>query len=245
MVRSLLNGRFENTAFCLLAPDGKERLSRSGRAPEHSFSRRGPRSNSAEAEGVTVAAMEKVARKYEARGDASETVVQDFHSFRQALNVASGDQRLLLFVAAPQKDLASTARTLAPVMVDPRIIGRFHVDLIGDKGDEKWMDMVSDAEPSFGPSIYIIQSDKFGQTGTALKQLPANTNGDQIKSALLAANKTFASQEQRKVYSQHVSDGRRQGVYFEGGVEYGEDRDGDGKIDRRRGGGNGRRSGKR
>lgn len=234
MVRSLLNGSFANTAFCLLAPDGKERLSRSGRAPEHSFSRRGPRSSSADMEGITVAAMEQVARKFEPKGDPSTPIVQDFHSFRQALNVASGDQRLLLFVAAPESQLEGIRNTLSPVMADDEIVGRFHVDFV-NKGDEQWIDAVREAEPSFGPSIYIIQSDKFGQTGTALKQLPADTDGDQIKAALLAANKLFASQEQRKVYSQHVTDGRRQGVYFEGGVEYGEDRDGDGEIDKRRG----------
>jgi hypothetical protein len=33
MVRSFLDGRFENTAFCILAPDGKERLSGTGRSP--------------------------------------------------------------------------------------------------------------------------------------------------------------------------------------------------------------------
>ena len=243
MVRSLLNGSFQNTAFCLLAPDGKERLSRSGRSPMHTFSRRGPFANPKEQERITVAAMEKVAQKYQLQGDPATPTVQDSHSFRQALNVASGDQRLLLFVVAPLGDQKAIAKTLSPVMGDPDIIGRFHVDLIGEKGDEKWIESVSEAEPDFGPSIYVIQPDKFGQQGTVLKQLPANADPEQIKSALLSANKLFASREQRKVYSQHVIDGRRQRVFFEGGVEYGEDRDGDGKIDsntrgnRKRGGG--------
>ena len=243
MVRELLNGSFQNTAFCLLAPDGEERLSRSGRSPLQSLVRRGRGLASEQLTDITVAAMEKVAKKYQPDGDPTTPIVQDFHSFRQALNVASGDQRLLLFVVAPLGDQQAVAKTLSPVMGDPDVIGRFHVDLIGEKGDEKWIESVSEAEPDFGPSIYVIQSDKFGQQGTVLKQLPANADPEQIKSALLSANKLFASREQRKVYSQHVIDGRRQRVFFEGGVEYGEDRDGDGEIDsntrgnRKRGGG--------
>ena len=37
IVRSHLNGRFENTAFCVLAPDGETRLTRSGRGPRQVF----------------------------------------------------------------------------------------------------------------------------------------------------------------------------------------------------------------
>lgn len=240
MVRELLNGSFQNTAFCLLAPDGKERLSRSGRSPLQSFGRRrrGRGVASEQLTDVTVAEMEKVAKNYQPQGDPATPIVQDFHSFRQALNVASGDQRLLLFVVAPPGDQEKIANTLSPVMGDPEIIGRFHVDLIGEKGDEKWIESVREAEPDFGPSIYVIQSDKFGQQGTVLKQLPANAAPEQIKSALLSANKLFASHEQRKDYSQHVVEGRRKRVYFNSGVEYGEDRDGDGKIDVRHRGSN-------
>ena len=82
----------------------------------------------------------------------------------------------------------------------------------------------------------MIQSDKFGQTGSVLKQLPVDANSQEIISALLAANESFAKNEERKVYRDHVAEGRRKRIYFEGGVEYGEDRDGDGKIDHRGGG---------
>jgi len=83
----------------------------------------------------------------------------------------------------------------------------------------------------------VIQSDKFGQRGSVLKQLPVDATSQEIISALLSANESFAKNEKRKVYSDHVAEGQRKRVYFEGGVEYGEDRDGDGKIDHRGGGG--------
>lgn len=238
MVRSFLNGSFANTAFCLLSPDGKQRLSRSGRSPGMSFSKRGFRANDEELEEVTVEAMEKVASKFKPTGDPRTPIAQDFHSFRQALNVASGDQRLLLFVSAPTSDQAAIRKTISNVMGMHDIVGRFHVDFMGDKrdtGDDKWATVVDGVKSKSASAIYIIQSDKFGQKGTALKQLPADASEKEIKAALLAANKMFAKTEQRKVYSDHVSEGRRKGIFFEGGVEYGEDRDGDGKIDHRGG----------
>jgi len=237
MVRSFLNGRFENTAFCLLSPDGNERLSRSGRAPWMAFStRRGPRGRAEDSEKVTVAAMEKVAKKYKPKGDVNTPIVQNFHSFRQALNVASGDQRLLLFVSAPEDDQEQIRKTLSPVMGDTRIVGRFHTDFIGKKGDENWEEATSGVRSRTKSALFVIQSDKFGQKGSVVKQLPVDANGKEIKTALLSANGSFAKKEKHKVYSDHVAEGRRKRIYFEGGVEYGEDRDGDGKIDHRGGG---------
>lgn len=199
-----------------------------------SFSKRGPRSSTEELEEVTVAAMEKVASKYKAKGDANTPIPQDFHSFRQALNVASGDQRLLLFVSAPTSKQAAIQPTISQVMGDRDIAGRFHVDFIS-KGDEKWATAITGVTSTPVSAIFIIQSDQFGQKGTALKQLPANASVKAIKAALLEANQKFAKTEDRKVYRDHVKEGHQKGVFFKGGVEYGEDRDGDGKIDHRGG----------
>lgn len=199
--------------------------------------RRGPPGGAGGSEEVTVAAMEKVVKTYKPKGDARTPLVQDFHSFRQALNVASGDQRLLLFVSAPVGDQEEIRKTLRPVMGDARIVGRFHVDFLGTKGDEKWEQATKGIRSKTKSAIFVIQSDKFGQTGSVLKQLPVDANSQEIISALLSANESFAKTEQRKIYRDHVAEGRRKGIYFEGGVEYGEDRDGDGKIDHRIGGG--------
>jgi hypothetical protein len=237
MVRSLLDGRFENTAFCLLAPDGKERLSRGGRSPWMAFSRKGPRGVGAgDLEEVTVAAMERVAKAYKPQRDLTTPVVQDFHSFRQALNVAAGDQRLLLYVLAPAVAQRQIRKKLSKVMGDPEIVGRFHIDFIGQKGDEQWASTISGVKSNVAKSkaesaMFVIQSGQFGQTGSVLKQLSADATAKEIKYSLLSANESFAKQEERKVYSEHVAKGRREGVYFEGGVEYGEDRNGNGKID--------------
>ena len=122
-------------------------------------------------------------------------------------------------------------------MGDQQIIGKFHADFFTEENDAKWTEAVTGVSSSTG--IAIIQSDKFGQKGQLLNQLPADAKPAEIKSALLAANDQFAKTETRKVYSDHVAEGRRSRIFFEGGVEYGEDRDGDGKIDHRGGLGRG------
>ena len=244
MIRSFLHGTFQNTAFCLLAPNGKERLSRTGRSPKQALGPRGRGGGKKDYAETTVEEMNKIAAKYEPKGDLANPVVQDFHSFRQALNVASGDQRLLLFVSSQGDEQETIRKALSTVVGDPEIVGRFHVDFAEEKGDEKWQDAISEIEPEPSAKIYVIQSGKFGQSGSALEQLPADASVEDIKAALIRANETFASREKRKVYSEHVVDGRREKIYFEGGVEYGEDRDGDGEIDSRRGHGGGRNSGR-
>jgi len=240
MVRSFLDGRFENTAFCLLAPDGKERLSGTGRSPLRVVRAGGPRAEQAGRNSGVIAEMNRVAKKLQAKGEVEKTVVQDFHSFRQALNVASADQRLLVFVVAPEKEREKLRTTLAPVFGDPEMDGRFHWDFADAKSDGKWAEAVSGVKDKSG--VFIIHADAFGMKGEAMARLSLDAKPDELKSALSKANRAFGESEKRKVYSDHVAAGRRAGIHFEGGMPYGEDRDGDGEIDHRRGspGGEGR-----
>lgn len=224
MVRGFLDGRFENTAFCLLAPDGKERLSRSGRAPWMAFGRQDEN---------TIAEMEKIAKQYPPKGDAKTPLVQDFHSFKQSLNVASGDQRLLLYVAAEAEQQDDLRDKLSAVLGDDELVGRFHSDFYSKGSDENWAEVIDGEKSKSG--LIIIQSDKFGQKGRVVRQLALGAEPKEIKSALLDANQRFAKSEERKVYSEHVSEGHREGVQFDTVMPYGEDRDGDGKIDFRGG----------
>ena len=113
MVRGFLNGRFENTAFCILAPDGKKRLSGTGRSPQMAFGLgRGGDVSDNEA---TLKRLDAVAKPYPVAGSTAAAVVPDFHSFKQALNVASGDQRLLVFSVAAKKDRAAVNKTIQQV----------------------------------------------------------------------------------------------------------------------------------
>ena len=242
LIRKFLNGRMENTAFCILDPSGEEQLTRSSRSPASVLGAqgRGPGATKGSNEDV-ISEMKGLASSYRPRGNDADMVLQDFHSFRQALNVASGDQRLLVFIAATERDQTEARRNLQPVFADEEIIGRFHLDFGNREEDSDWASSLTKLKSKSG--IVVIQSDAFGQKGTVLAQLPITAREAEIKTALLRANETFAASEERKVYSDHVAEGRKEGIFFETVIPFGEDHDGDGEIDSR--GGKGKGKGKR
>ncbi|MAI70592.1 MAG: hypothetical protein CMM01_06740 [Rhodopirellula sp.] len=204
----------------MLAPDGQEWLSRASRGPQQVFGRSG-----------ATDALHRYALMYPAKADSKDALVQDFHSFRQALNVASADQRVLVLINAPADQEPKLRQALRPVANHASVIGRFHFDF--EQGSE-WKTKISGASKQ--PGIVLIHAGEFGMKGKVLKQLPLNAQKNEIIAAMQQANARFAATTELKVYSQHVAKGNRQGIYFEGAVPYGEDRDGDGEIDHRGGG---------
>lgn len=229
MVRELLNGRFANTAFCILAPDGKKRLSGTGRSPQMGFGlgRGGDETDNK----AVLEKMNAIAQQYPAAGKPDDAVVPDFHSFKQALNVASGDQRLLVFSVAAQKDRAAVKKTMQQVANHADMVGRFHYDFAAAL-DVKWSKVIEGDRNRTG--IFIIQAGEFGQDGKVVAELPLKCDAEKIRNVLDKANKSYAAREKRKVYSVHVEKGRKQGVRYQDNMPWGEDRDGDGKIDDRR-----------
>lgn len=184
--------------------------------------------------------MNQFALRYPAKADVKDALVQDFNSFRQALNVASADQRVLVLVNAPAEKEAQLRESFKAVANDHDIVGRFHFDF---DGSADWKKAISETNDQ--PGIVVINPGEFGLKGKVMQQLPLDAKPAEIIAALKAANETYASTTKKKVYSEHVAKGSRAGVYFEGAVPYGEDRDGDGKIDQRGGGRGGDRSGER
>jgi hypothetical protein len=175
--------------------------------------------------------MEQLALRYPVKADLKEALVPDFHSFRQALNVASADQRVLVLIYAPHDAGQARRKSLCAVANDDGIIGRFHFDF---DHETKWQESIDGSSDETG--IYLINPGEFGLSGQVMKRLPLDTPNDQVIAALTTANQKFASSAIKKDYSTHVRKGRSQGIYFEGGVPYGEDIDGDGEIDEGRGG---------
>lgn len=230
MVRSFLQGRFENTAFCILAPDGKTRLTRTGRSPQMAFGL--GRGGDAEDNVPTIRKLEEIAKKYPGRASSEGAVVPEFHSFKQALNVASGDQRLLVFSVAANKDKPGVQKVMRKVASHPDVIGRYHYDFAGLK-DVSWSKVIAGDRNRTG--IFVIRAGEFGQQGEVVAELPLKSNAAKILGVLEKVNKDFADTEKRKVYSEHVMKGRRSGIKYVDNMPWGEDRDADGKIDERRG----------
>ena len=229
LVRGFLRGAFANTAFGLLAPDGKTQLSRGGRSPAALVGRGGGGVGTEQ----VVPIMKDIVKGYSQAGRASEATLQDFHTTRQAINVASGDQRLLVLTVASKKSREKAEETLRAVLNEPDLVGVFHHDFLEAKADEGWDELVT--KEKAGDGFLVIRSHEFGLEGEVVAQLPITASASELKKTLVKANKTFAETEERKVYGEHVQEGRQKKVYFENGMPYGEDRDGDGKIDERRG----------
>lgn len=211
----------------MLAPDGQEWLSRASRGPEQVFGRSG-----------ATQALQRYALMYPAKADTKDALVQDFHSFRQALNVASADQRVLVLINAPAEQESKLRESLRAVANHASVMGRFHFDF--EQGSD-WKSKISGSNEQ--PGIVLIQAGEFGMKGKVLKQLPLTAGNEQIIATMQHANAQFAATTDKKVYSQHVAKGAREGIYFEGAVPYGEDRDGDGEIDHRGGSRGGSRGG--
>jgi len=231
-VRELLNGVFANTAFCVFDPQGERRLSRTGRSPDQGLgSRRGRGKGDSDQD--VIDSMKQIAAKYQAKGKAGEALLQDFLTFRQALNVASADQRLLLFANVNEESRLDVEATLKRVFADSDVVGKFHLNFADPKVDEGWGKKIKGANKE--PGLVIIRAGEYGIDGTVVEQLSVDVKEKKLKSALLAANQKFSKVEDRKDYASHVKQGRRQRIYFENEIPYGEDRDGDGKADQKRG----------
>lgn len=199
----------------MLAPDGKTRLSRSGRSPHHAFGHRSDLTTE----------LDELATKYRVRTK-TPGVLPNFNSFSLALNIAAADQRVLVLQAGESK---KASETLAAAAWSDLMVGRFHYDTETDAS--QWTGKIDGEKSKEG--IFIIQPDPFGQKGNVLAQLPYDVSRKELAAALTKANETFATTTQKKTYPDHVSEGRRKGIFIEMPVEFGEDRDGDGKIDHR------------
>ena len=218
IVRSYLNGRFANTAFCILAPDGKERLTRSGRSPQMALG------------GDVASSMDEIAARYQTRGDLSEAALPDFPSFKLALNVAAADQRLLVLLAGSETKVVTVEKRLRSLAWDPEMQGRYHYD---SDSTGAWKKPLSHSGDDTAPGIYIVEPDAFGLEGKIVTKLPMDAPSGAVRDALAKANAEFAKTTEKKDYSAHVSEGRREGISIEMAMPFGEDRDGDGEIDAR------------
>ena len=240
MVRRLLGGKFVNTVFVLFDPTGERELSRTGRSPNQGLSTRGRKAT----DETVVSEMNRIVKDFEPKDDLQIAELQDFDSLKEAVNVASAEQRLLVLVNVNKTERAALSEKIKPVFTHADVIGKFHLDFLDTEVDKNWTDLVTGTQEK--PGIMIVQSSQFGLDGKVVAQLPLGQTADEFKTSLLAENEKFAEAEKRKDYKSHILKGREQGIEYDSVIPYGEDRDGDGEIDRKRrfgGGGKGRSKG--
>jgi len=212
LVKKVLHGELANTAFVILDPQGKQTLTKSGRSPRMAMVK-DVRQTKGRRNELIIAQMNEIGKRFEPHTKPSTAELQDFHSLRQALNCASAEQRLLVFVNSSNKKRPAVEQKLKSVFGDKNIIGKFHLNFFDEKSDKNWTDVIEGAKDK--PSIVVVRANQFGLKGDSLDQLALDASTQDIKKSLLAANSHFAKTEKRKHYEEHVRAGKRQRVFFE------------------------------
>ena len=222
-VRELLGGRFENTAFALMDPDGETMLTRRGsRSPTMTFG----------SAAGTVRAMENFSRRYEAKDSESLPLPQDFHSLRQALNVSSADQRPLIVIASTEEKADQCREKIRELFSHPELIGRFHYDFLTSPAESSGMKGLS--IPVIGDAmLHVVYTDEFGLSGELKATYSMEKSADDLIRIMKNVHKHFALHTELKEYRSHVTKGIRLNINYQNEMPYGEDRDGDGQIDSR------------
>ena len=190
-------GDLENSVFCILSPDGKEKLVRAGRSMDRTYA-----TPEAMAEG-----MKALAAKY--RPKALPAALPKVPNVRLALDVASADNQPLVLIYA--KDLASLAKleeVVAQLAWRPEFIGRCTFVATVEASDAKAV-----AGWKTETSIAVVQPDKFGIQGKLLKQSAGELTPDKLAEALRQGLASFERGD--KTFMNHVREGQKQGIFWE------------------------------
>lgn len=170
--------------FALLAPDGKKRLTRTGRGPSFAFR---------DSEDLA-AGMRRIAAKY--RGKAVRAVPY-LADLRRGLNVASCDIQPLVIVADRKLESEVAKRAWSR-----GFIGAFAYARVTNLEELSAIDATA-------AGVYVVQPGAFGVTG---KVLAKATNAAELEAALTKGLKSFVAKE--KDSRNHIRDGRRTGVHW-------------------------------
>ena len=197
------SGQLENTVFVMLAPDGKTRLSPSGRSPRMVFG------GAAGWEGTVLAlGMEHLAKSHppskkpESSTGPALPVAKDV---RRAVNIAACD-RLPLVISGGLDD--EQLQSLAAIGWTEPYIGRFGWASTSEPSQLK---AVGIDKPSSG--IWVVQPDNFGLQVEVIAKLPADADRDSIRKALDRALET--RRPAQKSTRTHVRQGKRLGKNWE------------------------------
>jgi hypothetical protein len=154
------SGQLENTTFAVLSPDGKEKLTRVGRAPFHEY-----RGSADMAKG-----MNEIASKYKNSKEAlnTDTQVPFTEDLTIGLNVASADGLPLVLVVPENEDsLAGIVKAMLPVVWSDPVAGQFAYAVASG---EKSLKVITGIEQG-ATGVFVVQPDQFGLSGKVLAKL--------------------------------------------------------------------------
>jgi len=195
---STKSGELENSVFGILAPDGRQKLIRSGRGPKQVF-----------ADAAEMAeAMKKIAAKYPGKAKEGPMALPLVATVKLGVNVAAADNQLLVIVvgkdAAARKPLEDKLVTL---IWNDEFVGRF----IFASGTAVDLATIEGKKQEFG--LVIVEPEQFGRTAKVVSSLSVDASAARIATGLRNAVAQFKPTE--KTFMNHVRFGQSQGVFWE------------------------------
>jgi hypothetical protein len=195
---STKSGELENSVFGILAPDGQQKLIRSGRGPKQAFA--GP--------AEMAETMKKIAAKYPGNRAEGPMALPLVANVKLGVNVAAADNQLLVIVvgkvAAARKPLEDK---LAALVWDDEFVGRF-VFASGTTAD---LAMLEGKKLDAG--LLIVEPEQFGRRAKVVLGVTADASPVRIATELRNAVAQFKPTE--KTFMNHVRFGQSQGVFWE------------------------------
>lgn len=194
------SGDVENTVFCILAPDGTQRLSRASRGTGQVYSNSKTMAES----------MAKIALQYPGVDSEIQKIpaVPYVANLRLALNVAGCDKQPLVIVnPAANGDSLALEKKISAIAWSNEFLGKF---IYVKVGDQKELDLVMGAEKE--SQILVVQPDNFGLKGEVLFQT-AEVSTKQLRETLSQGiNK---GKGPTLSFWNHVQQGHQKGIFWE------------------------------
>lgn len=191
------SGELENTVFGILAPDGKTKLIRASRSPDHSFR------DAAD----MAAGLNRIAKQFDATrfvGASLPTVA----TVKLAVNVAAAESEMLVIAYDPDAEgVRKLEERLNGAAWKDALIGRF---VYASTTDAKDLKLIDGAKAS--PGYILVEPERFGRKATVVGQLDSAVTRADLAGALKDAYATRRIGERN--YKEHIRDGQRLGVFW-------------------------------
>jgi hypothetical protein len=189
------SGELENSSFAILDPDGKKKLTTSGRSPRRQYA-----DANALAEDLT-----RLAKPFAAKVQPS--ALPSVANVRLAIDIAAADNLPLVILVGEGATREALLDKVAPLAWGKDFVGRFTYVLADSDKD---LVRVTGAKPKAG--LIVVEPDQFGLAGKVLAQAGTEATPDELRAALRKGIATFA----RKPVADrsHIRQGREANVFW-------------------------------
>jgi hypothetical protein len=191
------SGEVENSVFGILAPNGQDKLVRSGRSIRQVYS-----TSQQMAEG-----MKRISSKYQAKDNHRHLPLVT--NVRLALDVAAADNQPLVVVFGSEEERNQLEPRLSTLAWSSDFIGHFIYVSASDGEALKQLR----AFPSNGEGIFVVQPNKFGTEGEVIGQVKKDATNEELAQMLRSSLVRFAAQT--KTFQNHVRQGHELGMFWE------------------------------